>query len=189
MSRSLTFERRQLAQAQPAAVKNLHDRGVAQRHPDRRALRAFGTRSGAASSSSICVCVRTSGSFFSGFRQLQLPHRIDASVLFARREIDKRCATRRTAGGCRSAPASLHQLEEVIAKIVRACISATRSPSSAKCVNACDNERSFAQTHSVPLRGSAQTLRQRSFFRGSCCASTSRAVEESPPTRRCRRWR
>ena len=70
------------------------------------AARCFGTRNGAASSSSICCRVRTSGNFFSAFGKLQFAHRIVAQVLFVRRESDRRCGRRKIADECRSAPGS-----------------------------------------------------------------------------------
>ena len=88
------------------------------------AARCFGTRNGAVSSSSICWRVRTSGSFFSGFRQLQLAHRIAPEIFsFDEKAIEGAKGGKLQANvGARLA--LLHQLEEIIAEIIRAAASA-----------------------------------------------------------------
>ena len=134
------------------------------------AVRCFGTRSGAESSSSICCRVRTSGSFFSSFGSCNSPHRIDAQSFSLNEKSIKGAQRRKLQADVGTRLLFLHQREKIIAKIVRRAFFPRRSPSMREMRRTpFDNKRSFAPKHSVPLRESARILRPMDpFSRGRC---------------------
>src|SRR5205814_2354777 len=109
----------EFGETQTAAVKKLEDRGVAQRHPNRRRLFFRDAQRGAEQFVDLLLG-QDQRQFLFRFRQLELTDGIEPQIFSLDEKSIESAERRELEADVRSRLAVLHQRKEIVAEIIRA---------------------------------------------------------------------